>query len=97
MILEKKYDLMQKRNDRQNKQIDALSQKIYDLEIANKEKQAMLDSLKSIRKDWKDSLDAICVQRDEYQKLIFELKEMKAVMNKTVFKGKWKLIRLLMK
>ena len=60
MILEKKYDLMQKRNDRQNKEIDSLSRKIYDLEIANKEKQDMLDSLKSMRKDWKDSLDAIC-------------------------------------
>ncbi len=97
MITEKKYDVVKKRMNRQTKEIEDLCHKISQLEIENKEKQEMLDSLKSIRKDWQDSLDVICIQRDEYQNLIFELREMKAVMNTTVFKGKWKLIRLLMK
>ena len=97
MITEKKYDFLKKRMNRQTKEIENLSHKIYQLKIENNEKQDLIDSINSIKKDWKESLDTICVQRDEYQKLIFELRAMKTVMKTTVFKGKWKLIKLLMK
>ena len=35
--------------------------------------------------------------KEEFRKVIGELKKMKEVMNKSVFKGRWKLVRLLIK
>ena len=35
--------------------------------------------------------------KEQYKSLIQELKQMKEIMNVTVYKGKWRLIRWLMK
>lgn len=55
-----------------------------------KSAEAYRDELNNITKELKD-------KRDEYDNLLKELRTMKSVMNQRVFKGRWKLVRLLIK
>ena len=42
-------------------------------------------------------VNAIKDKRKEYDELIEELRNMKKVMNQTVYKGRWRLVKLLIK
>ena len=50
-----------------------------------------------VKKELKDITKELRGKRSEYENLIKELREMKTVMNQRVFKGRWKLVRFLIK
>ena len=62
-----------------------------------KEKEKLIYSITILQNNFIEVLDDLKKQREEYNKLIAELMEMKNTMNEIVFKKKWKLIRFLMK
>lgn len=82
---------------RQIDEIDSLKKKIADLEIDCKEKDEIIKSIDTLRVDFKETIDDIKRKGEAYDKLIDELTEMKKVMNEEVFKGRWNLVRLLIK
>lgn len=82
--------------DRQINEIEHLKKQISQLEIDCEAKNNLINSVDSLRNDLAKIIDEIKRKKQEYDKLIAELYEMKSVMNQTVFKGKWKLIRLLL-
>lgn len=82
---------------RQIDEIDSLKKKIADLEIDCKEKDEIIKSIDTLRIDFKETIDDIKRKGEAYDKLIDELTEMKKVMNEEVFKGRWSLVRLLIK
>jgi chromosome segregation ATPase len=93
----KKSDFKNQIINRQIDEIEHLKQKISKLEIDCKEKDSLINSVDSIRSDLTSVVSKLKEQSQQYDGLIAELYQMKTVMNQTVFKGRWKLIRLLLK
>ena len=92
----KKSDYKSRIISRQIDEIEHLKQEVSKLEIDCEEKNKLINSIDSLRDDLVGVIDELKNKRQEYDKLIVELYKMKSVMNQTVFKGRWKLIRLLL-
>lgn len=98
---EKKY---QKRIDFKNdiilkksEEIEFLKSENEKLKLQLKEKDEMINSVDKLRKELYQNVSDAKLYKKKYEGLIKELKKMKEVMNQTVFKGRWWLIRLLIK
>ena len=94
---EKKYEFQKKLTLKQSEEIKELEFKIEELENKCKEKDKIINSIESLRNELMENINGAKESREKYEDLVSELREMKKVMNQTVFKKKWKLIRFLMK
>ena len=93
----KRLDFQQKMIARQSEQIDSLKTQIEKLELECKEKDEIINSITPLRKELIENINDVKKYKKEYEKLIQELKKMKGITNQTVYKGRWWLVRLLMK
>lgn len=79
-----RVELLRKRNQELNKELDAAVKKIKDSEQENSKKQAevkvLIEDLESIKTEWIATLKELKQYRDEYAVLITELKEMKSIL-----------------
>lgn len=98
---EKSY---KKRLDFQQKVISKKSEEIESLKLENeklkqklKEKDEIITSVESMRKEVTESAKEHKRLKSEYRKLIQELRQMKMAMNKEVFKNRWWLVKFLIK
>ena len=82
---------------RQVDKIDALKKKISELELDNSKKDELIYSINALRDDLVDTVNELKDKSNKYDELVTELMQMRNVMNRTVFKGRWKLIRFLLK
>lgn len=94
---QKKYDTQKKIVLKQLDEIEHLKSIISDLEIDTEKRTELIDSITDIRTELYEVIDDLSEKREEYSRLIEDLRQMKMVMNQTVFKGRWKLIKLLLK
>lgn len=82
---------------RQSEQIDLLKSEIEQLKSKCDEKDKIINSVAHLRSELTENINEIKKHKKEYKKLIEELKQMKMIMNQEVYKGRWWLIRLLIK
>jgi len=94
---EKRLAFQQKMITRQSEQIDDLKFKNEKLEQKLREKDEFIMSIETMRKEMTENLKEQKRLKNEYKELILELKKMKSIMNQTVFRGRWWLIKLLLK
>ena len=94
---EKKYETQKKIVLRQLDEIEKLKSSISELEIDSEKRTELIDSITDIRTELYEVIDDLSEKREEYIRLIEDLRQMKMVMNQTVFKGKWRLIKLLLR
>lgn len=94
---EKKYETQKKIVLRQLDEIEKLKSSISELEIDSEKRTELIDSITDIRTELYEVIDDLSERREEYTRLIEDLKQMKMVMNQTVFKGKWRLVKLLLR
>lgn len=94
---EKKYETQKKIVLRQLDEIEKLKSSISELEIDSEKRTELIDSITDIRTELYEIIDDLGEKREEYTRLVEDLRQMKMVMNQTVFKGKWKLIKLLLR
>lgn len=94
---EKKYETQKKIVLRQLDEIEKLKSSISELEIDSEKRTELIDSITDIRTELYEVIDDLSERREEYTRLIEDLRQMKMVMNQTVFKGKWGLIKLLLR
>lgn len=94
---EKKYETQKKIVLRQLDEIEKLKSSISELEIDSEKRTKLIDSITDIRTELYEVIDDLSEKREEYTRLIEDLRQMKMVMNQTVFKGKWRLIKLLLR
>ena len=94
---EKKYETQKKIVLRQLDEIEKLKSSISQLEIDSEKRTELIDSITDIRTELYEVIDDLSERRKEYTRLIEDLRQMKVVMNQTVFKGKWRLIKLLLR
>lgn len=94
---EKKYETQKKIVLRQLDEIEKLKSSISELEIDSEKRTELIDSITDIRTELYEVIDDLSERREEYTRLIEDLRRMRMVMNQTVFKGKWRLIKLLLR
>lgn len=94
---EKKYETQKKIVLQQLDEIEKLKSSISELEIDSEKRTELIDSITDIRTELYEVIDDLSERREEYTRLIEDLRQMKMVMNQTVFKGKWRLIKLLLR
>ncbi len=93
----KKYETQKKVVLQQLDEIEKLKSSISELKIDSEKRIELIDSITDIRTELYEVIDDLSERREEYTRLIEDLRQMKMVMNQTVFKGKWRLIKLLLR
>lgn len=91
------YEFQKKLNARQTKEIESLKSENKKLKTQCKEKDEIINSVDYLKSELAENVNAIKEKRKEYDSLINELRDMKKVMNQEVFKGRWKLVKFLIK
>lgn len=93
----KKYEFQKKISSRQAEQIESLKSQIEKLKIECEEKDKIIKSVDSLRNELAEDVEEYKKLKNEYEDLVNELRKMKTIMNQTVFKGRWKLVKFLIK
>lgn len=104
MKAKKRRNKEQRRNEfanqiiqKKNLEIDSLKNKIMDLQISCEEKDSLINSIDGFRKELAETIDELKAKKQGYDVLMDDLIQMRKVFNQTVFKGRWKIIKWLMK
>lgn len=93
----RKNELQKNIIDRQSKQINVLKEKIEDLEEQLQRKDEIINSVAHLKEELSQNLEEVKKHRKEYGNLVKELRMMKEILNQEVYKGKWKLVKFLIK
>ena len=91
------YEFQKKLNTKQAEEIESLKTQIDALISLCEEKDKIIYSVDDLRKELTENIEEIKKEKKEYNSLVNELKLMKKVMNQEVFKGRWKLVKFLIK
>ena len=105
---DKRSDIKDRTIARQVKEIESLKTKISKLESMCNEKDAIIAakenesaeftaSIESLRKELKKNIDELKQKSKEYDDNLAEIKNMKMILNQELFKGRWSLIKFLVK
>lgn len=93
----KRLEFQQKMISRQSEQIETLKSEVEKLNNELIEKDKIINSVEPMRKEMTENLNEQKRLKEQYKTLIQELKKMKSILNKDVFRGKWKIVRWLLK
>lgn len=94
---QKRLNFQQSMIARQSKQIEDLKYQIEELKFECEEKDKIINSVEHLRKELTDNVNEIKKKKNEYDELIKELKTMKNIVNREVYKNRWWLIKFLLK
>lgn len=94
---QKRLDFQQKIISRQSEQIESLKLEIEKLNLKLIEKDELINSVEFLRKELKQNVNEIKRGKEEYRALINELKQMEKIVNQEVYKGRWKIVKWLIK
>ena len=95
--IERKYEKQKRTVLRQLSDIERLEHQIAGLRADSESKKELFNSVSDLYDDLTSTIVELKIKSDEYDKLISELQQMKKVMNQNFFKGKWRLIRFLLR
>ncbi len=93
----KRLDFQKNLIARQSEQIESLKSQIDDLNIKLKEKDEIINSVEYLREELKQNVKDIKKQKNKYESLIQELKKMREILNIEVYRGRWNIIKFLIK
>ena len=91
------YEFQKKLNTKQAEEIESLKTQIDALISLCEDKDKIIYSVDDLRKELAENVEEIKKEKKEYNSLTNDLKLMKKVMNETVFKGRWRLVKFLIK
>lgn len=94
---EKRIETQQKMISYQSKQIEDLELQVRNLRLEIEEKNKIINSIQSLREELLKRIAEINEYKERYKMLIDELRKMKEIINQEVYKGKWWLIKFLIK
>lgn len=94
---EKKLELQEKIISRQSEHIEKLNAQIAKLKLEIEEKDILIISVASLKDELTKNISDVKNYKKEYKKLIDELRKMKEIINQTVYKGRWWLIKFLIR
>lgn len=95
--LKKKVELQEKLILRQSEQIEKLNVQIAKLKLEIEEKDNIINSVSSLRDELIQKNKDIDKLKEEYRALIDKIRKMKEILNQEVYKGRWWLVKFLIK
>lgn len=93
----KKIDFQQKMILKQSEKIESLSAENARLRLEIEKKEELINSIAHLKEELIVKISEIDNQKSEYQKLIQKLKNMIKIINQEVYKGRWDLVKFLIK
>lgn len=81
----------------QQKMISRLLKENENLKLELKEKDEIINSVASLRSELTENVNVTKKYKEQYKSLIQELKDMKKILNKEVYKNRWWLFKWLLK
>ena len=93
----KRLDFQQKMISRQSEQLEDLKLQVEKLEQKLKEKDGIINYVQPMRIEMTENIKEYRKLKNEYRRIIDELKKMKEIMNQEVYRGKWRLVRWLIR
>lgn len=90
---EKRLEMQNKLISRQSEQIKDLEQQVRDLQLEIEEKNKVINSIEPMREEMAKHIAEVKKRKVEFESLVYELKDMKEIMNQEVFKGRWWLVK----
>lgn len=93
----KKLEIQNKLIARQSEQIEKLKSQNEALKLKCDEKDEIINSVEPLRKELTESIERHKELRNEYTNLVKELRMMKKVIDETVYKNRWNIIKFLIK
>lgn len=94
---ERKLEFQKKIISKQSEQIEELKYRVQELEIECEKKDKEIMSVSDLKAELEKDVNDIKECRRTYMKLLEEIRTMKEVINKEVYKGKWSIIKFLIK
>ena len=95
--LEKRIEFQKKMIARQSEQIESLKMQIDNLVFECQEKDEIINSIEPLRAELTENINKINEYKKQYRDSIDELKKMKDIFNQEVYKGRWNLVKFLIK
>ena len=93
----KKFEFQKKVIARQSEQIEDFKSQIEQLKLEIAKKDEIINSVDYLRKELAQDVSDVKKYKEEYYKLIQDLRNMKKILNQDVYKGRWNLVRFLIK
>lgn len=93
----KKIENQEKMISRQSEQIELLNAQIAKLKLEIEEKDNMINSIAYLKDELIQKNKDIDKYKEQFKKLIEELRQMKKIINLEVYKGRWNLIKFLIR
>lgn len=93
----KKLEFQKKTIARQLEQIKGLKSQNEKLKLELEKKEEIINSVESMRIEMAENLKEQKRLKEDYKRLIQQLKHMKSIIDKDVYKNRWWLIKLLIK
>lgn len=93
----KKIENQEKMISRQSEQIELLNAQIAKLKLEIEEKDNMINSIAYLKDELIQKNKDIDKYKEQFRKLIEELRQMKKIINLEVYKGRWNLIKFLIR
>lgn len=94
---QKRLEFQEKIISRQSEQIKSLKSEIEELKLIIEEKDELIESVDYLRCELIKDTDDIKTYKEQYKKLIQELKDMKKILNQELCKGRYNLVKFLIK
>lgn len=94
---EKRFKLQEKKISWQSEQIEKLNAQNAKLRLEIEEKDNIINSVSSLKDELIQKNKDIDKYRTEFKVLIDELRKMKEILNQEVYKGRWRLVKFLIK
>lgn len=93
----KKFEFQKKIISRQLGQIESLNAQIEKLKLECEKKDNIINSINSFKDELEKDVFEMKKHKKEYIELIKELKRMKDIVNQEVYRGRWKIVRWIIK
>ena len=93
----RKLEIQQKKISHQSKQIESLESQVQKLKLEIEEKNRIIGSITPLREELIQNVAESKKYKDQSKNLVDELRKMKEVVNREVYKGRWRLIKFLIK
>lgn len=95
--LRKRLEFQEKIISNKSELIESLNKQIEALKLESRAKDELIESVDYLRKELTDNINKVKQKKKEYDVLIQELKNMKKILDKEVYRGRWKFIKFLIK
>ena len=93
----KRLEFQKKVISKKSEEIESLKLENEKLKMKLREKDELINSVSAMREELSQNVAEVKKYKEQYKSLIEELKKMKEIVNQEVYRGRWKIVRWIIK